>query len=161
MGRKTVCVEERTSTKSGNEPGGVSGRTGEARRILALLLAAAGTLVLLPARAGGPAAETPCHKKCLESYEQDGGICGKIKNDEPAYIKCHNEAYERYKGCRAKCTQQQQNDCLEHCKDLCYQIMDKCKGDCKDDPNPRECRSRCTNEYADCLRECDRKCKGK
>jgi hypothetical protein len=157
MGRRTVCVEERTSTKSGNEPGGVSGRTGEARRILALLLAAAGTLVLLPARAGGPAAETPCHKKCLESYEQDGGICGKIKNDEPAYIKCHNEAYERYKACREKCTQQQQKDCLEHCKEQCEKVWEKCRDDCP--RGDKGCLNECTQELGKCLKECDKKCK--
>ena len=159
MERKAVRLGSWAPITNGKGPGGSSARTVGARRFLALLLAAAGTFMFLPARAGNPAVEASCEGQCLKDYEEDGTKCGKIK-DEEAFKTCHNEAYGRYKGCRESCTKKQ-GDCLEHCKELCYQIMDKCKEDCKNDPNPRECRSRCTNAYGECLKECDNKCKGK
>lgn len=49
------------------------------------------------------------------------------------------------------------NDCLEQCKDLCYELWVKCREACpKGDGN---CLSECTNKLADCNRECDKKCK--
>lgn len=49
------------------------------------------------------------------------------------------------------------NDCLEHCKDLCYKAWEKCRDDCP--RGDKNCLSECTNTLASCNRECDRKCK--
>lgn len=49
------------------------------------------------------------------------------------------------------------NDCLEHCKDLCYELWVNCRKDCpKGDVN---CLSECTNKLGACNKECDKKCK--
>jgi len=49
------------------------------------------------------------------------------------------------------------DDCLEHCKDLCYEIWVNCRKDCpKGDGN---CLSECTNKLAECNKECEKKCK--
>lgn len=50
-----------------------------------------------------------------------------------------------------------QNDCLEHCKDLCYQIWVNCRNNCP--RGDKNCLSECTNELAVCNRDCDRKCR--
>lgn len=98
----------------------------------------------------------PCHQKCLTDYENRAVQCGQIQ-DQSARQACNLSAYYVYKACKDAC--QTQNNCLEHCKDLCYEIMDKCKGDCKNAPNVSDCRAKCSDEYGKCLKECDNKCK--
>jgi hypothetical protein len=103
---------------------------------------------------------SPCEKKCDADYEADAIVCGKVA-DEAERKKCNERARASYTSCRDNCQQKDNGDCLERCKELCDQILDKCTEDCKKDPNPRVCRSRCMDAYSKCLKECDRKCKGK
>ena len=49
------------------------------------------------------------------------------------------------------------NDCLEHCKDLCFQIWEKCREDCP--KGNKSCLAKCTDKLGECNRECDRKCR--
>lgn len=50
-----------------------------------------------------------------------------------------------------------QNDCLEHCKDMCLKLWEKCRDDCP--RKDRNCLSECSNALGRCNRECDRKCR--
>lgn len=49
-------------------------------------------------------------------------------------------------------------DCKEVCKEKCDKIHDRCHENCtKHDPT-QSCRKKCNDEYASCLRDCDRNC---
>lgn len=50
-----------------------------------------------------------------------------------------------------------QNDCVEHCKDMCLKLWEKCREDCP--RKDRNCLSECSNTLGRCNRECDRKCR--
>jgi hypothetical protein len=50
-----------------------------------------------------------------------------------------------------------QGDCLEHCKDLCYTLWEKCRDNCP--RKDKNCLAECSNALGQCNRECDRKCR--
>jgi len=100
------------------------------------------------------ATESPCVNKCLADYVDEAAKCGKIEN-ETERRACQDVAYLGYKSCGLNCTKKQ-NDCLDHCKDLCVQIWEGCTDACGKD---NVCKERCMRELQECLKECKRKCK--
>jgi hypothetical protein len=99
--------------------------------------------------------QSPCIEKCLADYEIDAIACGKIDN-EARRKTCQDAAHVRYKSSRENCEQKDKADDKERCKKQCDKIHDRCHADCtKNDPTS-SCHAKCNNEYAECLRECDR-----
>jgi hypothetical protein len=95
-----------------------------------------------------------CEEKCLTDYESRAVGCAGFA-DAVQRKACQDDAYAKYRGCRAACVAPA--DCLEACKEKCDKAWEKCRDDCpKGNGN---CLSECTNTYSKCLKDCDKRCK--
>jgi hypothetical protein len=98
--------------------------------------------------------DSVCNEKCLTDYENEAAICGKI-TDDAQRTTCNDSAHARYKSCRNNCTQKE-NDCLDHCKDLCVEIWENCDAGCGKD---HVCKEKCIQKLIACNEKCEEKCK--
>lgn len=101
-------------------------------------------------------ASNTCEGKCSTDYVRAAESCASIK-DATFRQMCNDEAYINYRRCRQGCSPDK-TDCKERCKKQCDKIHDRCHADCtKNDPT-QACHAKCNEEYAQCLRECDKDC---
>lgn len=98
-----------------------------------------------------------CEKRCQSDYDDAAAACGKMQ-DQGQKRACQDGAYASYESCRAGCGQKSHGDCKERCKAQCDKVYNRCRDDCYKNDNTRSCYSRCMDEYAPCLRECDKDC---
>lgn len=97
-----------------------------------------------------------CRQNCQEMKDDRDAICRGLPTQK-ARETCLHSSNEQHAECiKTYCTSPK-NDCLERCKELCYQLWEKCRDDCP--RGDKNCLSECTNALATCNRECDRKCK--
>lgn len=94
---------------------------------------------------------------CTTNYQGDHASAAEAKERCESFMGVHigTSGVESCDPCSV--VNKTQNDCLEHCKDLCYQLWEKCRDRCP--RKDRNCLSECTNDLAKCNRECDRKCR--
>jgi hypothetical protein len=102
----------------------------------------------------------PCENKCQKDYEDMAANCGSLESAMDRQ-KCADSAYAAYKGCRETCQKTSDDDCLKHCKEMCYDQMMECKDRCKkkkvkDRP---ACYNQCNQVHGRCVHECEQKCK--
>ncbi len=107
-------------------------------------------------RSPGVEPATPCEGKCDTEYDDASLTCARMR-DGYARKGCEQCAYSRYKSCRERCQRSSGDDCLEHCKEKCDEVMMACFKKCK--KTDFMCRKKCNREYFACLDECDKRCK--
>lgn len=94
--------------------------------------------------------------KCTEKYQGSHASLAEAKERCEHISGVHlNSGVESCDPCWV--VKSTQNDCVEHCKDLCYQLWEKCRDRCP--RKDRNCLSECSNDLGRCNRECDRKCR--
>lgn len=98
--------------------------------------------------------DTPCHRKCLASYNTESTNCGHI-DSEAQRKSCHANTHTVYTSCLEAC--ERAEDCLEDCKRECDRTWEKCRDNCP--RGDKNCLNECTQAYGKCLKDCDTKCK--
>ncbi len=102
----------------------------------------------------------PCEHECQRDYEDMAANCGSLESTAE-HDSCTAAAYASYKNCRDTCQKNSDDDCLKHCKEMCYEAMMKCNDACKQKKvkDRPACYDRCNQVHGRCIHECEQHCK--
>jgi hypothetical protein len=103
-----------------------------------------------------------CAETCDRDFEGDSARCTE-KATEAQRRECQGDVLAKHKSCQESCDHDKASDadCVEHCKEMCYDAMLKCKDNCrkKKKKDRNVCIGQCMNVYARCCHDCEKKCK--